>query len=90
MEAYQEGGYNKYPIQDYLKPFERTAELCRMIYWPPFWVPGVHRMQADLIEKYGLQYRNLLLALSTDFYSEEAIRAVPFMNDLFSITSTQF
>lgn len=89
MEAYQEGGYNKYPIQDYLKPFERTAELCRMIYWPPFWVPGVHRMQAEEVHRYGQQYRNLLLALANDLYSEEAIQSVSVLNDLFSTTTTK-
>jgi glutathione-regulated potassium-efflux system ancillary protein KefG len=88
-DAYQYGGYNKYPIHDYLKPFERTAELCRMFYWPPFWVPGVHRMPPEEVKNYGKQYHNMLMALSTDFLSEEAILSVSYLNDLFPITTNQ-
>ena len=88
-DAYQYGGYNKYPLHDYLKPFERTAELCKMTYWPPFWVPGVHRMSTEEINKYGKQYHNLLLALSTDFFSEEAMLAASYLNELFPTITTQ-
>ncbi|HEY1023268.1 MAG TPA: NAD(P)H-dependent oxidoreductase, partial [Flavisolibacter sp.] len=48
MEAYQPGGYNKFAINDYLLPFERSAELCRMIYWPPYWVHSSHRMEPSV------------------------------------------
>ncbi|MGZ5253255.1 MAG: NAD(P)H-dependent oxidoreductase [Flavitalea sp.] len=88
MDAYQPGGYNKYPITDYLKPFERTAELCKMIYYPPFWVPGVHRMDDSVIKEYGIQYRNMLMAISKDIFSDEEILQHQLMNDLFPISST--
>lgn len=87
-EAYQPGGYNKYPIHDYLRPFERTAELCKMQYWPPYWVDGVHRMDESLVRAHALQYRNLLTALAGELYSDEDIEANNLMNDLFPITST--
>lgn len=87
-EAYQVGSHNKYPIQDFLRPFEQTATLCGMIYWPPFWVHGVHRMDLDEIRPYSLQYKNLLEALTADQISEEEIRAATFFNSLFPINST--
>jgi len=87
-EAYQDGGYNKYPIHQYLRPFERTAELCRMSYWPPFWIPGVHRMDLPGIQQYAGQYKNMLTSLTNDIYSEEEIRSHTLMTDLFPITST--
>ena len=86
--AYTSGGYNKFPLHDYLKPFQRTAELCRMIYWPPFWVHGVHRMDFSLITEYRSQFHNLLLALTNDLYSEEDINGASIMNQLFPVNST--
>ena len=87
-DAYQPGGYNKYPIQDYLRPFERTAELCKMSYWPPYWVDGVHRMEEPLIRAHATQYRNLLIALAGEFYPDADMEANNLMNDLFPLTST--
>lgn len=88
MQAYQEGGFNKYSIHDYLRPFERTAELCRMVYWPPYWIHGVHRMEVDAIKQYSEQYKNLLTALSKDIFSEEEISAQSLLNNLVPINST--
>jgi glutathione-regulated potassium-efflux system ancillary protein KefG len=88
MEAYQEGGFNKYSIHDFLIPFKRTAELCRMAYWPPYWVHGVHRMEADTIKQYSDHYKNLLIALTKDIFSDEEIISHPLMNNLVPINST--
>ena len=79
-EAYQDHGYNKYTISEYLRPFERTAELCRMIYWPPFWVPGVHQMEESQLDHYGQEYRSLLTALRDEKIPEEEILSAPFIN----------
>jgi glutathione-regulated potassium-efflux system ancillary protein KefG len=90
MEAYQEGGFNKYSIHDFLIPFKRTAELCRMAYWPPYWVHGVHRMEAGTIKQYSDHYKNLLTALTKDIFSDEEITSQPLMNNLVPINSTSF
>jgi glutathione-regulated potassium-efflux system ancillary protein KefG len=82
LEAYQHGGFNKYPVRDYLRPFERTAELCRMAYWPPYWVHGVHRMDALQIKQYAGHYKNLLTALTKDLFSDEEIENLELMNHL--------
>ena len=81
-DAYQHQGYNKYTIREYLRPFERTAELCRMTYWPPFWVPGVHHMEPAQLEHYGMEYRALLIALRDGQVAEEQIMAAPFLNQV--------
>jgi glutathione-regulated potassium-efflux system ancillary protein KefG len=87
-EAYRHGGYNKYPIHEYLRPFERTAELCKMAYWPPFWVPGVHRLDSSRTKQYADQYKNLLTALAKDIFQDEEIESQEMMNQLVPITST--
>ena len=87
-EAYEPGGFNKYTVREYLKPFERTAELCRTTYWPPFWVPGVHRMQQGEIEEYGIRYYTLLTALRKGQISEEEVLRAPLLNDFVSFNQT--
>lgn len=89
FEAYQHGGYNKYPIHDFLRPFERTAELCKMTYWPPFWIHGTHRLDENGIETYARQYRSVLTALVKDIFSEEEILSQAVINNLFPFNSTE-
>jgi glutathione-regulated potassium-efflux system ancillary protein KefG len=88
-KAYKKDGYNKYPIYEYLKPFEQTANLCNMSYWPPFWVPGVHKMEKLQIEKYSSQYRELLIGLRDEQITEEEILKLPFLNQLFSVNTIE-
>jgi glutathione-regulated potassium-efflux system ancillary protein KefG len=83
-DAYQEGGFNKYTIREYLRPFERTAELCRTTYWPPFWVPGVHRMAQGDMEAWGIRYYALLTALRKGSIPEEDIERSVLLNDFVS------
>ena len=86
-KAYKNGGYNKYPVHEYLKPLEQTANLCAMTYWPPFWVPGVHRMEISEIDQYSLQYRELLIGLRDEQIPEEEILKLPFFNHLFPVNT---
>jgi glutathione-regulated potassium-efflux system ancillary protein KefG len=88
-KAYKKDGYNKYPIHEYLKPFEQTANLCNMSYWPPFWVPGVHKIEKLQIEKYSSQYRELLIGLRDEQISEEEILKLPFLNQLFNVNTIE-
>ena len=88
MEAYQHGGFNKFPIQDFLKPFQRTAELCRTHYYSPFWIPGTHKMTNEQVESFALQYRTLLNALTNDQFSHQIIAEQDLMNNLLSTISS--
>jgi glutathione-regulated potassium-efflux system ancillary protein KefG len=87
-DAYQEQGLHKYGIREFLRPFERTAELCRTTYWPPFWVPGVHRMEQGDMETYGISYFALLTSLRKDRLPEEAILRSTLLNEFVSFTSS--
>ena len=49
MQAYSTSGYQRYTITELLRPFERTAQLCRMTYLPPFWVAGTHKLELPQI-----------------------------------------
>lgn len=65
LESYQKKCFHNSTIRDFLLPFERTAEICRMTYWPPFWVPETEKLGYERIQEYGRQY-NALLKLITD------------------------
>jgi glutathione-regulated potassium-efflux system ancillary protein KefG len=88
-KAYKNGGYNRYPIHEYLKPFEQTAHLCAMVYWPPFWIPGVHQIERPMIEQYSTQYRELLIGLRDEQIPEEEILKLPFLNNLFQANTIE-
>ena len=80
--AYARSGVQHCTVSEVLMSFQRTAELCKMIYLPPFWVPGTHRMELKQMNEYGRQYRELLIALRDDQYTPEEIYPVDCLNDL--------
>jgi glutathione-regulated potassium-efflux system ancillary protein KefG len=82
MEAYRPEGLQRSTIKDFLLPFERTAQLCRMIYLPPFWVPGTHKLNPEQIRKYSDQYRKLLILIRDSVPDDRKIPAVSFLNEL--------
>ena len=52
-QAYQESGYNRFPIREFLRPFEQTANLCKMNYFPPFVIHGTHRLSREQLIDYS-------------------------------------
>ena len=62
--AYQEGGHNRYPIAELLRPIEQTARLCGMRYLPPFIVYGTLAMTPEQARAHASDYRALLGALT--------------------------
>ena len=89
MHSYQHDGFQQYTIQELLLPFERTAFLCSMRYWPPFWVPGSHLMPQTQIQQYAQQYRKLLEQLIEGDYSETESQKVLCLNDMVTLTTKE-
>jgi glutathione-regulated potassium-efflux system ancillary protein KefG len=81
MNAYHMEGSQHCTITDLLRPFERTAWLCRMTYLPPFWIPGSHRLDMVQIQQYCIQYRELLIALRDGTLSEEDALSMSQLNE---------
>lgn len=88
QEAYQPDGYNQYSIHEFLRPFEQTARLCNMHYWPPFMVHGTHRMEPADIELHAIQYEELLTALLYDRLNYQQAARVRYLNDLLPIPTS--
>lgn len=80
--AYDTDGFNKYTIQQFLAPFERTAHLCKMHYLPPFVIHGTHKASAEEKRLYAEQYRKLLMQLAGNALAFERINTVQYLNDL--------
>lgn len=82
MNAYRPEGLQHSSIKDFLLPFERTAQLCRMNYLPPFWIPGTHKLDPEQIRKFSNQYRNLLVLIRDSDPDDNGFSEVSFLNEL--------
>lgn len=82
MDSYTTGGFNKYPIQDFLHPYERTAQLCHMTYWPPYWIYGVHKMTKEEAQFFTGNYVELLRLLVHGKIDDEVIQQKTLMNTI--------
>jgi glutathione-regulated potassium-efflux system ancillary protein KefG len=80
-EAYATGQHNNFTIREFLIPFEQTANLCKMIYLPPFAVHGTHLLKAQDLEDYARLYRSLLEKLIKGEFNIEFMQKFPYLND---------
>lgn len=81
-EAYSEGGYNKYTINQFMIPFRQTALLCNMTYLPPFVVHGTHLLSDKEIDGYVSDYRKILISLRDGIISNDDLTKLDYMNDI--------
>ncbi|TKI04984.1 glutathione-regulated potassium-efflux system ancillary protein KefG [Martelella alba] len=54
--AYQRLGYNRYTMDEVLRPFELTATLCRMRWLPPLVIYWARRQSADILKRHADAY----------------------------------
>jgi len=81
-DAYKESGYNRFPVNQFLLPFNQTAHLCKMEYLPPFVVHETYTMTEEHLKAYGEQYASLLNALVKDEIRPEQYQQVDYLNEL--------
>ncbi|MFM2480483.1 NAD(P)H-dependent oxidoreductase [Celerinatantimonas sp. YJH-8] len=79
--SYRDGGYNQYPIRDFLLPFEQTARLCDMEYLPPFILDSVNK-NADFsrFEQVATRYREVIIQLRDETFDFSAIRQLSYLH----------
>ena len=71
-EAYSPGGYQHYPIRDFLRPLEQTARLCGIRFSTPYVLFGSLKAPTDgRMDPHVDGYRRLLLAIRDDRYDWE-------------------
>jgi glutathione-regulated potassium-efflux system ancillary protein KefG len=79
--AYKKGGHNGYTVPEFLAPFEQTALLCNMIYFPPFAMHGTHRISNEDKTSAAMQYAILLERLVAGDFSVSEIKKYSYLND---------
>ncbi|MFC3973882.1 NAD(P)H-dependent oxidoreductase [Maribacter confluentis] len=62
-ELYCSQGSNSYTINEFLRPFEQTANLCLMKYLKPFAVMGTYKLTNEELDGYGAAYNALIDSL---------------------------
>ena len=51
-KAYEEGGHSNFTMREFLAPMEQTANLCKMIFLPPFTVHGTLSLSKEELEEH--------------------------------------
>ncbi|PJC85591.1 glutathione-regulated potassium-efflux system ancillary protein KefG [Vibrio sp. HA2012] len=59
-KAFGASGYNRYPLQEILQPFELTAALCQMHWLDPLVLYWARHVSAEERRKHAIQYRQWL------------------------------
>ena len=68
-DAYSPGGFQHYPIRDFLRPLEQTARLCAMQFAAPYVLFASLKAPTDgRLEPHVEGYRRLLCAIRDDRY----------------------
>ncbi len=80
-EVYCAEGSNSFTINQFLRPFEQTANLCGMDYLPPFAVMETHKLTDDQLADYAKQYAKLISLLQQGI-SVNDYEAFSFLNDI--------
>lgn len=81
-EVYSEKGRHRFTVNQFLIPVKQSAILCRMNYLPPFVVHGSYTMSTEEIERYAFQYKNLIINLRDEKYSESDFDTIEYINEL--------
>lgn len=81
-DVYSHSGRNRFTMNEFLVPFRQAAELCRMVYLPPFVTHGAHTIGKAELDKQAMAYRNTLLALRDGNFSIEDFKGLKNINSL--------
>ncbi|RWR02498.1 potassium transporter KefG [[Pantoea] beijingensis] len=58
--AYHQEGLNRYPMSEIMRPFELTAQMCRMHWMTPMIVYWARRQTPEIMKNYANAYRDWL------------------------------
>ena len=80
-ESYAPDQHNRFTLREFLRPFEQTAALCKMVYLPPFAVHGTHLLTKQQLDGYAELYRMLLTRLTNGDFDTASIGRYDYLND---------
>lgn len=80
-ETYATNGYNGYPVEQFLIPYEQACRLCQMLYLPALVFHGTHLMKSKDIELAKTDYVKLISLLRDPKQPLGKIRNSMFVNE---------
>jgi glutathione-regulated potassium-efflux system ancillary protein KefG len=80
--SYQKEGHNRYTITELMAPFDQTAFLCKMTYYPPFAVHNSHLLTPDETAAFAQDYRQVIVGLRDGRFREDDLVSATYMNTL--------
>ena len=80
-EAYTEKGHNHFTIRQLLAPIEQTANLCKMIFLPPFVIHGALSITELQVQQHQQDYHKILTLLRDDQINLSKITYFSYFND---------
>jgi glutathione-regulated potassium-efflux system ancillary protein KefG len=86
-EIYCSKGTNRFTVNQFLRPFEQTANSCGMSYLPPFAVMGTHHLSKENLADYANQYSKLIELLQQDFTIDNCAERY-FLNDILELKTS--
>ena len=81
-ESYAPDQHNRFTLREFLRPFEQTAALCKMLYLPPFAVHGTHLLTKRQLDGHAELYFRLLTRFTTGDFDTASIGRYEYLNDL--------
>jgi glutathione-regulated potassium-efflux system ancillary protein KefG len=73
-DSYGCAGMNRFAMDDLLRPFEQTAQLCGMRWLPPFVIHGTHIIGDASIARSAEAYRELISVLRDEAATDAAFQ----------------
>jgi glutathione-regulated potassium-efflux system ancillary protein KefG len=79
QEVYSKTGSNRFSVNEFLAPFNRSATLCRMLYLPPFVTYGSHTISTEKLKQHAEAYAEVITGLRDnkfnvkDFFNAESM-----------------
>lgn len=80
-ESYSAEGFHSFTVNEFLRPFQRTATLCNMIYLPPYFVHGSHRISDEELKLHTIGFHDLIKRLSQESYDINSVLSEKYLND---------
>lgn len=81
-EVYSREGRNQFTVNEFLLPFRKTANLCRMEYLPPYVIYGSQSTTLADIENQTVKYKKLLTSLRDEKWENTQFPTVEYFNEL--------
>ena len=80
-ESYHANEHNRFPLSDYLIPYNQLAHVCKMHYLPPFVLHESGKATATESARHAKQFKTLIQMLANDGPELEKLKEMNYLND---------